>query len=156
MPDFDNYFKKAEFTRKEILPYLRHSYDHEVPFSDYMLGMYLNKPRHFYKIVSPYVYYATWLPRFKDKCVDFYDASPEEISRGCGQIICYYQIAPDCNALMSVGVFDDDGSISCCITGAFFYESLNNVLKFWEDNLDIVKKQDKRAVGFGAAGLKLV
>lgn len=149
MADYNESLAYATFWRNNIITKLQHVTPHPVSFTEYIHAFYKYKPSSTFGLPLPYVYSLEWLDRFKDKCVTFQYNHPEEIAKGAAPLGVVYQLSPTLHCAANVTIWrEEGGGDDGHITLFMVYEKLDEVFSFMDSNMDVVKKQKPKEVGF--------
>jgi hypothetical protein len=143
----------AEFWKENIIPYLRHL-SPPTTFSDYLAAFYHTQtPDKTYGIPLSYIYSLEFLKKYQGNCVTFQYNSPEDVAKGSAVLSGVYQFSPSLHGMVNISLWHDEGKnrSDAHITTFLVYERLSEVLDFVNDNLSIVKQEEKTEVGFATA-----
>jgi len=147
--DYKETIAYAEFWRTGIAPHLRHLTEGSTNFSDYLQAYYkTTSVTKTFGLPLPYLYTLEFLEKFKDKCVTFLYNSPEDVNKGASPMSVIYQFSPTMHGLVNVHFWRDEGNNDGHVTTFLIYEGLQEVLKFSEDNMYIIKQPKPQQKGF--------
>jgi hypothetical protein len=137
---------------KEVFPYLRNVMPQPASFVDYLAGFYKSQTNtKTWGLPVQYLFSLEWLRKFQNKCVTFHFNSGEEIKSGASPLSIIYQLSPKLHAICSVAVWRSEGETESQLTTYIVYEKFDDALKFLEENLDLVIKEQKdKGIGFAA------